>query len=438
MSSLKAASFVQDLGTCLVGSWNIPLKKALWRVLLLTCSGNGIINADGDPWRIQRKAGLRFFSNANLKTFIDEALPPIMDDTERLLDEAASKEDIVDMQEIFLELTTRLMGKIAYDMDMPASLPFSKAFDFASGAIGDRFMNPFWRIKEYILGAPLRKALFKIKHFGNAIVSLAVKKRHMKIVTSDGPVKETNPLQNNLINSLLDHIPDHQIVADAAMNYLSAGRDTTAQSLTWTLYLLLRHPQCQPRLLDELGRALPSASASLSLHDITYNDVQPASLPYTHAVFTEALRLCPPVPFELKECTLPTTFPDGTWLPQGSVVIWVPWAMGRSRRIWGEDSEQFNPERWLGTSGLIELQKSAYEFPVFNGGPRSCLGKRLAELLAVAVLARLTRRYEISEVLEKHLGGCGLGAERLSQDSLTLPMEGGLPVTIKLRQKQGN
>lgn len=79
-------------------------------------AGNGIINADGDLWRVQRKAGLRFFSNANLKIFLDEALPPILGDTERFLDGAVKGGEIVDMQEVFLELTTRLMGKMAYDV----------------------------------------------------------------------------------------------------------------------------------------------------------------------------------------------------------------------------------------------------------------------------------------------------------------------------------
>ncbi|KAL8807869.1 MAG: hypothetical protein Q9200_004509 [Gallowayella weberi] len=337
------------------------------------------------------------------------------------------------MQEVFLELTTRLMGKVAYDMDIPASLPFSKAFDLASGAIGDRFQNPFWKIKEFILGAPLRRAVFEVKRFGNEIVSAAVENRTKSNGPKEKAVDQINPLRDNLINSLLDHIPDHQVVADAAMNYLSAGRDTTAQSLTWTLYLLLRNPQHQETLIEEISRVFPSASPSSSLEGVTYESVQPTSLPYTHSIFTETLRLYPPVPFELKECTTPTTFPDGTWLPEGSVVIWVPWAMGRSHHIWGEDSEDFRPSRWLNISGSMVLQKPAYEFPVFNAGPRSCLGKKLAELLAVAVLVRLMWRYDFTEVLQKEQGGCGAGGERTSQNSLTLPMDGGLPVKLKLR-----
>ncbi|KAL9014444.1 MAG: hypothetical protein Q9173_000926 [Seirophora scorigena] len=409
------------------------IKGTFFRSRSWDLFGNGIINADGDLWRVQRKAGLRFFSHANLKIFLDEALPPILDDTERFLDGAVNSKETVDMQEVFLELTTRLMGKMAYDMDMPASLPFSKAFDLASGAIGDRFQNPFWKIKEFVLGATLRRAFLEVKRFGNDIVYSTVAKRQSPHEGTTGFTKAENPLQNNLINSLLDHIPDHQVVADAAMNYLSAGRDTTAQSLTWTLYLLLRHPEQQEAVIGELARAFPSVSQSSSLRTVTYNNVQPAALPYTHSVFSETLRLCPPVPFELKECVAPTTFPDGTWLPKGSVVIWVPWAMGRSHRIWGDDSEQFRPERWLNAAGSIDLQKSAFEFPVFNGGPRICLGKKLAELLAVAVLARLTWRYEITEVVAKKLRDYGSRGERKSQNSLTLPMEDGLPVKVSRR-----
>lgn len=78
--------------------------------------GNGIINADGELWKIQRKAGLRFFSNANLKTLIEDVLPPIFVDTEKSLDDASRSRNILDLQTVLLDLTTRLMGNMAYDV----------------------------------------------------------------------------------------------------------------------------------------------------------------------------------------------------------------------------------------------------------------------------------------------------------------------------------
>ena len=331
-------------------------------------------------------------------------------------------------------------------MDMPGSLPFSKAFDYASGIVAQRFQNPFYKLKEYFTGAPLRKAVLEVKTFGRKIVSAAVQKREDD-KKSVKDASHIDPLKKNLINSLLDHIEDQKVVADAAMNYLSAGRDTTAQSLTWTLYLLMRHPSVQQKILLELRAAFPNNSDHHL--PISFDTVQPISLPYTMAVFNESLRLYPPVPIEIKECTANSIFPDSTILPKGSVVMWVPWAMGRSHHIWGEDADEFRPERWLLSGSEVAnleydipadtkptrlLSKTAYEFPVFNGGPRSCLGKKLAELLAVYIIASLVWKYDFEEITDEKLGGCGAGKARLSQDSLTLPMEGGLPCLVRVRE----
>ena len=149
---------------------------------------------------------------------------------------------------------------------------------------------------------------------------------------------------------------------------------------------------------------------------------QPSSMPYTTAVFYESLRLYPPVPFELKECGEATTLPDGTHLPKSSIVMWCTWAMNRSKLTWGSDADTFCPERWLADGRLIT--KTAYEYPVFNGGPRTCLGKKMAEHVAVQVIATLVSRFSFEQIDDR---------ERISKNSLTLPMVGGLPCTVKLR-----
>lgn len=314
-------------------------------------------------------------------------------------------------------------------MDIPGSLPFSKAFDFASGAIGERFQNPFWKLKELLFGNSLRKAVLEVKDFGREIVANAVRRREERAISQhELRVKDPEPMRSVLIDSLLDNVDDHEIVADAAMNYLSAGRDTTAQALTWTLYLLLRNPEAIDYILAELRQTFPR-NGGLSL---SYSAVQPNCLPYITATFNESLRLYPPVPVELKECTMATTFPDGTWLPKGAVVMWVPWAMGRSRQIWGPDAEEFRPSRWLDDNPDQPISKSPFEFPVFNGGPRACIGKKLAEILGVYVIAELIWEYDFIEIHDQKLDRRPV-MERLSKNSLTLPMEGGLPVRARKR-----
>lgn len=210
------------------------------------------------------------------------------------------------------------------------------------------------------------------------------------------------------------------------------GRDTTAQSLTWTLYLLMRYPEAQEKILSELRSTFAEAKDELPL---SFDSVQPSYLPYISAVFNESLRFYPPVPVELKESTAETTFPDGTWLPKGSVVMWAIWAMGRSKNLWGDDADSFRPERWLvaGDDGerLTLKTVSPFAFPVFNGGPRACLGKKMAEILAVHVIARLIWKYEFTEVFDKESKPGEAPRERRSHNSLTLPMEGGLPCYVR-------
>ena len=354
-------------------------------------------------------------------------------------------------------------------MDMHGSLPFSKAFDFASGETTNRFTNPFWKIKKFFSGGKFRDAVGEVHKFGRSVVADAVAKRmpdETKPTATQGSVSDTTgssaALQGNLINSLLDNLPSEELVADAAMNFLSAGRDTTAQSLTWTFYTLMRHPSHITPIRTELASLLPKQSSPFpfkpSLH-LSFDNVQPTSLPYTQAVFNEVIRLYPPVPLEIKEVTADTTFPDGTFLPVNSVVIWAPWAMGRSTLIWGSDATHFKPERWLehptnstteteldkhkndpnhdyesknsGKANLIT--KSAYENPVFNAGPRTCLGKKMAELLAVYVISALVWDYDFVEVLDKRKGGCGIGGVRVCEESLTLPMKGGLLCKVQRR-----
>jgi cytochrome P450 len=308
-------------------------------------------------------------------------------------------------------------------MEMHAIDPFSRSFEYASGATGERVQNPLWRITEVFLGKQLRNSIAEVKRFGDSIVASAVKARKLQKANEiEHGGRTISTISGSLINSLLDSIPDYKLVADAALNYLSAGRDTTAQALTWTFYLLMRHPKVVDMLRQELMSL--STSAVGGIISLESSALRPTALPYTMAVFYETLRLYPPVPVELKQCEQATTLPDGTFLPQGAVVVWCIWAMNRSKHIWGEDADLFLPERWMEGGKLIT--KSAYEFPVFNGGPRTCLGKKMAECMAAMIIARLIWDFDFEGLDDK---------ERISRNSLTLPMEGGLPCHVRSRSR---
>ncbi|OAP63277.1 hypothetical protein AYL99_02504 [Fonsecaea erecta] len=460
--------------------------------------GYGIINASGELWRAQRKAGLKFFSGTNLDTMIEEVLPEIYEEsTQDVLSQAAQDRSVVDLQKIFHDLTTTVVGHMAYDMEIEASSPFSKAFDHASSQIGLRFQNPLYRLTEFLTGSSFRAALVEVKRFGRQIVSEARKRRAREAFESlitnthqeEAQLKRQRQKSDNddesglgfgtLIDSLIESLGDPKLVADAALNFLSAGRDTTAQSFTWTFYALLRHPEALKRVREEIDSKFemnPTPTAEQKPLDaaadgangdedveIDVSALQPTSLPYTTAVFYESLRLYPPVPFEIKQTIQPVTLPDGTVLPDGAIVVWCIWALNRSFSTFGEDAHSFRPERWLeetsrpgdGASSdadtnpdmsttqqpspllkFIGSKFSAGEFPVFNGGPRSCLGKKMAELMGTWVLVRLLREWDFEEVNDGlHMDAAS--GERRSANSLTLPMQGGLPVRVFTRRRRG-
>lgn len=72
-------------------------------------------------------------------------------------------------------------------------------------------------------GAQLRSSFAEVKRFSRKIVSSAIHRKETAHGLMEEPTSATEPVPNNLIDALLNHIADHEVVADAAMNYLSAG-----------------------------------------------------------------------------------------------------------------------------------------------------------------------------------------------------------------------
>ena len=124
-------------------------------------------------------------------------------------------------------------------------------------------------------------------------------------------------------------------------------------------------------------------------------------LPYMRAVVMEAMRLHPPVPRDLKFATVDDTLPDGTRIRKGCGVLYCPWAMGRDPTLWPEPL-RFNPERWLaagsGEAGSLHrsTQESDYKYPVFNAGPRVCIGRPLAMLETQLMAAVLLSEFDLA------------------------------------------
>ncbi|KAI8664740.1 hypothetical protein NCS56_00907700 [Fusarium sp. Ph1] len=213
-------------------------KGQFFRSRLQDLFGYGIVNVDGDLRRRQRAAGTHFFNGSTMKRLTETELPRALEQIVCQLNQYANVGTAIDLEAVLHELTTQLIGRLAYGVEMHAHDEFTKAFCHASAEIAKRFQNPLWRLTELITGGKLTKSVRVIRRYGQDLVAQAVARRN----GNDGPsgLVESKAAPS-LIDTLLDSLGGQELVADSALNYLSAGKDTIAQALAWTYYLLILH-----------------------------------------------------------------------------------------------------------------------------------------------------------------------------------------------------
>merc|ERR1719204_2010777 len=112
--------------------------------------------------------------------------------------------------------------------------------------------------------------------------------------------------------------PTFQDVKDIILNFIIAGRDTTAQTLTWVLYMLARRPEVYDKVMKEV-----TANQGLTWYK------RAEKMSYTHAVISETLRLYPIVSVGLKTAVKDDIWPNGFKVSAGTLIYILPWAMGR-------------------------------------------------------------------------------------------------------------
>jgi cytochrome P450 len=158
----------------------------------------------------------------------------------------------------------------------------------------------------------------------------------------------------------------------------AAAFEAGQSALTWTLLLLAQHPQVAAPLLDELRNKMGRTSPSLS---------DAGELSYLDAVVRESMRILPPVPFQLRVAQCDTKI-FGYPLPRGTRVILNAFLTNRMPHPY-PNGDVFRPERWF------TIAPTAFEFPVFSGGPHSCPGYWFGSAAVKIALAAILTRYRL-------------------------------------------
>jgi cytochrome P450 len=328
--------------------------------------GQGLLTVDGETWRRQRQVVQPAFRRGELARF-DRLMA---ERAGRMLDGwAASGAARFDLVEAMTELTLKIAAAALFSHEIEDDAgAFGRAVEALNEAMGH--LDP----TDAARAAAFRDGLAHVR----SVVAEAVLRR------------VAHPSDRDCLGAIMQALDIRTAEAamavrelhDQALTLLLAGHETTAKALSWTLYLLARHPEAAERARAEAeavcGRAAPAAA-----------DID--RMPFCWAAIQEAMRLYPPIWVMTRRAKADDTL-GGYRIAEGSLVVISPYLLHRHPGLWPEP-EAFRPDRFLGRSPATD--PTEFTLLPFSGGPRHCVGKHFAELEMRIVLPMILRRFRI-------------------------------------------
>ncbi|HET7473306.1 MAG TPA: cytochrome P450 [Candidatus Limnocylindrales bacterium] len=373
-------------------------RKSIGTRMLIPLLGHGLLTAEGEAWRTQRRLAAPAFHRERIAGYAETMTRYAAEATDDLRDGQP-----VDVHRAMTALTLRIVARVLFDADVTARIEDvarlgTEVQDFYYDRFASlRFLVPTW------LPTP-----------GNLRLRRAIR-RLDEIVYGILDERRGGADRGDLLSILRDArdgdrpLSDRQ-VRDEVMTLLLAGHETTALALTWAWLLLDRSPAARERLEGELDTVLDGRLP-------TVDDV--GRLPFTGAVVNEVLRLYPAAYVTGREALRETSL-GGVRLPKRHVVLTAMAVIHRDPRFF-PDPDAFRPERWL--DGL-ERRLPRGAFIPFGLGGRKCIGASFAMLEATLVLATIARRVR----LEVAPGDVGV------QPAITLRPRGPVPAVAHVRR----
>jgi cytochrome P450 len=384
-------------------------KDRLQRRVLSAGLGDGLLSAEAEQWQRQRRLLAPLFA---LKSVVDFA-PAMILAAEALIErwschaEGATIDVASEMSRLTLDVLERTIFSDGFERDAEAIRVGMKTYFSTIGKIGPLD----------IVGAPAfipRLSRIRVRstlRFFEAAIDEIIAKRR-RLLTAH-PDRAPRDILTRLLQALDGHTASRMTEAEVRSNvltFIAAGHETTANSLSWAVFLLSQSPDWRARVEAEVDRELGEPVAAHGLAE---------RLVETRAVVEEAMRLYPPIA-AISRVALDDDEVNGQPVRPGSLIVISPYVLHRHRLLW-KDPGAFDPSRFLG-GARTSIDRFAY-LP-FGAGPRTCIGSAFAQQEATLVLAMMVRhfRFELK-------GGHAVRPLLL----VTLRPANGLPMQIRRR-----
>ena len=346
-------------------------KNPLDRRIMARALGNGILIAGDDDWRWQRRVVAPLFTPAALT----HTVPTIAAAARRLLEHwsASGPARVHDIGAAMVDLT--------FDIIHRTMLVDGIASDGAAikRAIATYLAPITWEIAYDFLGLPEW-----MPHPGTWRMARAAKAARSEVAGLVAARRQSGRMGDDLLGRLIEArdertgspVSDGQIV-DNLLTFLTAGHETTARVLTWSLYLAAFLPGWNDRLAKEIREVAGD-------DDISGEHVERLGL--TRRFIHEAMRLFPSAPI-ISRVACRAVVLGGQRLAAGTRVLVPIYVIHRHRSIWREP-DVFDPDRF---ADAAQIARPRYAFMPFGAGPRMCVGASFAMIEATVIMATLVR-----------------------------------------------
>lgn len=383
--------------------------------ILVPIVGHGLLTSDGDFWLRQRRLAQPAFHRRRIAGFSST----MTDATSAMLDRwqnTAMDSGHVDVLQEMMSLTLEIAGRTLFSVNLrdeantigPAFTAINRQFrQFSAHPLGPTLINMKWLPRT-------RRFRGNVARLDEVVQEIIGERRRIR--ASNGARSADG---HDLLDMLMDArdeetgqgMSDRQL-RDEVMTLMLAGHETTANALTWTLYLLSRHPNVRRRVEEEVDEVLGGKIP-------TFEEIR--DLRYLNSVLQESLRLYPPA-YATSRTAREEDIIAGYDVDAEAPITISPYLTHRHPDFW-EDPERFDPGRF---SPEAAARRPRYAYIPFGGGPRKCIGSDFAMTEATLVLAMVAQRYRLHL-----LPGHPVEMEPL----ITLRPRHGMQMTVQQRER---
>jgi len=352
-------------------------KDRIQIAMLRRFLGNGLTANEGESWRRQRRLIQPAFHSSHHNSYVRKMVEKIAQ-----MRESWENSSIIELHQEMVKVTLHIVTEVLFGADAASTHTVASPEVYAAM---DAFMKR--TIAQQVI--PITPPSWLPNLFSRSLQRMtdATDKLILDIIQQRRAAKES---ADDLLTMLLQardedgsQMTDQQ-VHDEVLTLLMAGHDTTANSLSWTWYLLAQNPECQAQLREEVDRVLDGRLPTIA-------DLQ--DLHYTNMIVKESLRLYPSV-WLLGRQALEDVTIGNYQLAKDSIVIMSPYVLHRDPR-WFDEPERFLPERFTEEN---EQRIPPHAYLPFGSGPRMCMGNRFATMEQCLILAMVAQQYELSLV----------------------------------------